>query len=88
MVDLPLPDSPASPKTSPGAIANDTPSTARTAPSGPFPGVRYSTLQVADVEQGARRAVSPVRRRSHARDRLSCCAGGPGWRGLGRRRLS
>jgi hypothetical protein len=39
MVDLPLPDSPANPNTSPGATLNDTPSTARTGPRG----LRYST---------------------------------------------
>src|SRR5689334_18261793 len=41
MVDLPLPDSPAKPNTSPGARLNDTPSTARAGPCG----VTYSTCK-------------------------------------------
>src|SRR5688572_15351441 len=41
MVDLPDPDSPARPSTSPGLIENVTPSTARTGPRGE----RYSTFR-------------------------------------------
>ena len=48
-VDFPQPDSPASPNTSPGAMEKETPSTALTDP----PGVKYSTLRVAHVEQRA-----------------------------------
>src|SRR5690606_31974676 len=48
-VDLPQPDSPASPNTSPGAISNDTLSTARTAPLG----VRYSTLKFFTLSSGS-----------------------------------
>ena len=47
MTDLPQPDSPTMPSVSPASMWNDTPSTARTTPSG----VREMRLQILDLEQ-------------------------------------
>src|ERR671917_528569 len=62
MVDLPLPDSPARPKTSPGLIDSETPSTARTGPRA----VRYSTWRSRISRRGvcSDRAAAPGARRA------------------------